>query len=314
MKVTVVIPTYNRQKILEKAIRAYLHQRRPVPDFDVLVVDDGSTDGTQEVVARYSAGAAVCIRYFRQENRGLAAARNSGIRRTDSEILLFVDDDIIPSDDLVLQHLRWHEENPQPNVAVLGRTVWSPEIHVTPFMNWYGQAGALLDLRGIEGKTELDPLHFYGGHMSLNPDFLRHNGMYDEGLKTYGWEDFELGYRLFQRGLRLLYNPAAVGYHHQSMTFADACRRAQKAEVSRRALEQREAGRYLAELKRQRNSRLMWRVGQRLLELAVPVLSPLKLMFDSDVPLPEPVYRSFYWYYGTRLGQQQTLGSEATAP
>jgi glycosyltransferase involved in cell wall biosynthesis len=313
MKVTVVITTYNRQKILEKAIRAYLHQRRPLPDFEMLVVDDGSTDGTEEAVARHTVAAAVPIRFFRQENRGLAAARNSGIRRVDSEILLFVDDDIIPSEDLVAEHLRWHEEHPQPNVAVLGRTVWSPEIHVTPFMKWYGQAGALLDLRGIERKIELDAHHFYGGHMSLKPDFLRRNGMYDEGLKTYGWEDFELGYRLFQRGLRLLYNPAAVGYHHQSMTFADACRRAQKAEASRRALEQRDAGRYLAELKRQRNSRLAWRVGQRLLEGLVPVLSPLKFMFDSDIPLPEPVYRSFYWYYGTRLAEQQKLGSEATA-
>lgn len=305
MKLTVVITTYNRKAVLEKAIRAYFNQDRPAPDFEILVVDDGSTDGTAEAVAGYAASSPVKVRSVRQENSGLAAARNAGIRNVTSDVLLFSDDDIIPAGNLVAQHLSWHQQHPEPNVAVLGHTIWSPEVRVTPFMKWYGEAGALLDLRGIDHKTELDVLHFYGGHMSLKPEFLRRNGMYDEGFKTYGWEDFELGYRLFRHGLRLLYNSGAVGYHYQTMTFADACRRAQRAEASRRILEQREAGHYLAGIKQQRNSRLTWRLGKSILKAAVPVLYPLKLIMDSDIPLPDPIYRSFYWYYGTRLGERQ---------
>jgi glycosyltransferase involved in cell wall biosynthesis len=307
MKLTVVIPTHNRKRILEKVLGAFFRQRQPIPSFTILVVDDGSEDGTSDLVAQLAASAPVPVMYYYQENRGLAAARNSGIRNVTGEVLLFCDDDIVPAENLVAEHLRMHQEHPEPNVAVLGCTVWSPELRVTPFMRWYGESGALLDLKGIERKIDLDVLHFYGGHMSLKPEFMKAHGMYDEDFTTYGWEDFELGYRLFQRGLRLLYNPCALGYHYQTMTFADACRRAQMVEAGRRAIAQREAGRYLAELKQRRNSRFAWRMARSALSMVVPLLSPLKLVLDSGFQLPDSVYRSFYWYYGTRVAERAAL-------
>src|SRR5258708_26630688 len=77
---TVVIPTFNRAPVLKKALEAYLTQGAPEGIYELLVVDDGSTDETPSLVDEISRRAPFPIRYFRQENKGPAAARNVGIR------------------------------------------------------------------------------------------------------------------------------------------------------------------------------------------------------------------------------------------
>ena len=90
--VSIVIPCYNQAHFLADAIESALHQR--YPRLEVLVVDDGSPDNTGEVAARYPG-----VRYVHQDNAGLSAARNTGIRRTNGEFLVFLDaDDRLPRD------------------------------------------------------------------------------------------------------------------------------------------------------------------------------------------------------------------------
>src|SRR5215467_5815246 len=105
MDVTICIPTFNRCVKLEKAIRAYFLQDCKSADSEVLIIDDGSTDATPELVDRLSLESPILVRYFRQPNRGPAAARNTGIREAQGHLILFTDDDIIPSATLVSQHL-----------------------------------------------------------------------------------------------------------------------------------------------------------------------------------------------------------------
>ncbi len=85
--VSVIIPTYNRESFIAECVESVLAQT--FSDFELIVVDDGSTDRTETVVGRYSDK----IRYLRQEQRGPAAARNSGIRDASSEWLSFLDSD-----------------------------------------------------------------------------------------------------------------------------------------------------------------------------------------------------------------------------
>ena len=223
---SVVIPTYNREKVLAKALEAHLAQSSPELIQELLVVDDGSTDGTESMVAEFGRRSPFQIRYFRQSNRGPATARNLGIREATSNLILFTDSDIVPQHDLVRQHLEWHNRNPQIGAAVLGYVTWSPEIKATPFMRWYGEDGALFRYRSLRGRPGKVGCHFfYTCNLSLKTEFLRTGGQFDEDFKSAGYEDLELGYRLNKRGMRLLYNPAAIGYHYRRFSFEEACQK-----------------------------------------------------------------------------------------
>ena len=91
MLITAIIPTYNRVAHLERAIVSVVAQTQPCNE--LIVVDDGSTDGTVAIVEQLAASANIPIRLLRQENRGAAAARNSGIRMAKGRLLAFLDSD-----------------------------------------------------------------------------------------------------------------------------------------------------------------------------------------------------------------------------
>ena len=299
-KLTVIIPTYNRKAILKRVLQGYLHQSIASDSFEVLIIDDGSTDGTAQAVASISENSAIALRYHRQENKGPAAARNVGIREARGEVILFADDDIIPASDLIAEHWTWHRKHPEPNVAVLGYVTWAADVNATPFMKWYGEEGPLLAYKQFVGREELDFRFFYTSNLSLKSEFLRKNGTFDEEFKSAAFEDTELGYRLQKRGMRLLHNRSAIGYHYQRFSFGDACARAQRVAVAATILYQKEAGIYLAELASRNRAGSLRRTGKLIAARLIPVLGPLRGLLDSRIPLPSIIYRSFFWYYVSR--------------
>jgi GT2 family glycosyltransferase len=298
-RVSVVIPTFNRSNILTKALSAHLAQSAVDEMKEILVIDDGSSDETGARVANLAGKSRVPIRYWRQPNRGQAAARNLGIREATGEIILFADDDIIPAADLLAEHLRWHDRHPERCAAVLGFVEWSPEVRPTPFMRWLGLDGPLFAYAHFAGKIELDFRAFYTCNLSLKTKLLRATGAFDEDFEGYGFEDAELGYRLQKNGMRLLYNRAAVAYHYKRVMFVDACRRAEQVTRALRILEQKEAGKSLLELEtKDRKPAPRGFAHRQLAALLRPfrkvVLAPFKLLVDSQIPLPWYVYRRLY--------------------
>lgn len=286
---SVVIPTYNRCATLQKALSAYMNQGVLQGIAEILVVDDGSTDSTGAVVDRLSKASPVTLRYFRQENKGPAAARNVGIREAASELVLFTDDDIIPTRNLVEEHLQWHARYPGGETAVLGYVTWSPEVNPTPFMKWYG-VEALFAYADIAGRTEVDYRYFYSCNISLKRAFLPANGAFDEDFKSAAWEDIELGFRLQRAGMRLLYNPQAVAYHEQVISFNDACRRNRKSLAAAQIFNRKEAGRQCPQLATSNGK-------QRLKKFLVPICSPAKPLMDWRLALPGGVYRTMFRIY-----------------
>ncbi len=131
-----------------------------------------STDGTHSVVSEISLAAPFPVRYFRQENKGPAAARNVGIKEAAGEIIQFTDDDIIPGDALVAEHMDSHTQFPQTSNAVLGNVTWALDIKATPFMKWYGSDGPLFSYAQFAGRTELEHAHFYTCNLSLKTAFF----------------------------------------------------------------------------------------------------------------------------------------------
>lgn len=297
---SVIVPTYNRKDVLLKVLEAYAGQTAPQDICELLVVDDGSTDGTSETVREWAEKSSppFPVRYLRQQNKGLAAARNHGIREARGSVALFADDDIIPSPDLAACHAAWHRKCPEPFMAAVGQLVWARELHPTPFMEWLGIDG----IRFQSGKKSFNhALPFTSiifGHTSVKLDFLRKHGIFDEAFRTYGCEDSELAYRLVKKGLRAFYLPEAIGYHYKSVSFQEACRHREKMAEARKVYLTREAGIEQARIEREWFGTRKNRIRALVARCLIVFLLPLKPLLDSHIRLPAAVYKLFYFYYG----------------
>ncbi|HEV2419180.1 MAG TPA: glycosyltransferase [Terriglobia bacterium] len=297
---SVIIATYNRKCTLRKALEAYERQESRKNLLELLVVDDGSDDGTAVMVNEWALRSPLNARYLRQEKQGAAAARNFGIREAKGDVILFTDDDVIPSSNLIMEHAAWHSEFPKQEIAILGCTIWDQYVKPTPFMNWLGDGGPMLSFRGLVSGQEVDFRHFYTGNISLKTIFLREKGMFDEDFDTYGYEDIELGFRLQKAGIRLLYNADAIGFHHKFVTFTDACRRTESVAKSWEVFRAKEAGACLSRLADESPPSKMRRFLRASLKRAEPVFAPLTPLLDSYVPLPRFVYRALLRYHSER--------------
>ena len=214
MKLTIVVPTYNRSEMLGRALRGLLNQTLPAKQYEIVIVDDGSTDSTPQVVAEIGAPE-WRLRYFRQENRGPAAARNHGVREARGEIILFTGDDCIPDERLLEEHLRAHDA--EGDIGVIGHVAWHPELKVTAFMMFL-EEGVQFGFKRIEDPEDVPYWAFYTSNCSLHRRWLEMAGGFDEDFKHAAWEDIELAYRLSQRGFRIIYRPAALTYHLHAIT------------------------------------------------------------------------------------------------
>jgi glycosyltransferase involved in cell wall biosynthesis len=288
---SVVIPTYNRCETLKKAIVAYQTQSAASEISELIVVDDGSTDSTPALIDQMAQHSALRMRYFRQQNKGPAAARNVGIQAASSPIILFTDDDIIPERGLVAEHLHWHSAYSDETAALLGLVNWSPELAPTPFMEWYGSE-ILFSFTKLTGGAQIDYRYFYTCNISLKTDFLRIKGAFDEDFKFAAFEDIELGFRLSKAGMKLYFNPQALAYHEQFITFRDACRRYQKTAAASVVFRQKDAAR--------KESHVVWETTPRkkaLKKWLAPALRPLEALMDWRFPLPWGVYRTMFRIY-----------------
>ncbi|HWH56230.1 MAG TPA: glycosyltransferase family 2 protein [Terriglobales bacterium] len=300
-KLSVVIPTHNRIAILQKTLAAYLDQTARNDILEILVIDDGSTDETSQVVPRLATSSAVPIRYLRQENSGPAAARNRGIREAQGEVVLFGDDDIIPVSRLVAEHLSWHARYTDPAIGVVGPAYWSPELPPTPLMRWWGLNGVRFEFPHMKVGQRLSWITGNFWNTSVKIRFLRENGGFDERFRYPMFEDSELSYRLATKGYQALFNPDAIGHHYKKVTFSDMCRY-RRIVATTPALEvycETEAGRYRNQALALRRKKWIYRVQKCLTRIVVPLLSPLKPLLDSPVPLPGILYSAFLGYYGS---------------
>lgn len=213
MLLSVVIPTYNRESILAKCIEALFKQTLPPDRYEIIVVNDGSTDGTNHTVKMISSQTPVEIRYLEQDHRGPAAARNLAIKNSSGQIILIIGDDIIATPNLLEEHMNWHLEFPEENIAVLGYVTWSEEMKKTPFLEWLERSRFQFGYHLIQNDTA-SFWFFYTCNISIKKEFLINHGLFDEDFPYAAYEDTDLGYRLMQEGLQIKYNRNAVGHHY----------------------------------------------------------------------------------------------------
>jgi len=221
---SVIIPTYNREDTLKKCLKALFKQTYSKSDYEIIVIDDGSTDGTEATVKAIIEESPVGLKYFKQENKGPAAARNVGIRNAEGEIILFIGDDIISDKSMLEEHIKSHE-NENENVAILGHIQWSPEMRLTPFLKYLEEQNIQFAYSLIKNPGNLGYNYFYGSNISLKKTFLLKNGLFDESFPYAAYEDVELGYRLQKKGLIIKYNKNAIGYHYHPTNLSKYCKR-----------------------------------------------------------------------------------------
>ena len=226
MKFSVVIPTYRRPDTLFFVLDA-LGAQKGAPDFEAFVVDDGSGDDTPARLAAYRPS--YPFRFVSQQNAGPAAARNRGVREARGQTILFLGDDTVPEAELLAVHAEAHgQARPHP-VAVLGYTTWPRDLAVSPFLHHINEYGLQFGYGLIEDPEAVPFNFFYTSNVSLPRDLLIEAGLFDTRFPHAAWEDIEVAYRLMQRGMRMLYRPAAVARHHHDITFASFRRRQEKA-------------------------------------------------------------------------------------
>jgi GT2 family glycosyltransferase len=209
MKLSVVIATFNRCEILNMTLARLTEQDMPSSDFEVIVVDDGSTDNTRAKVADQVGRTPYGLRYYHHSNRGPGASENRGIREARADLVLLIADDIQATPSLLTSHFRFHEKYPQPNIAVLGTVLQSPELPDTVFHRYWDP----FRFKELKGARELPYWKFWACNLSVKRSFLLENGLFME-TKGAAHEDVELGYRLSRKGLQLLFNEDAVAYHY----------------------------------------------------------------------------------------------------
>ncbi|MEJ7785398.1 MAG: glycosyltransferase family 2 protein [Thermoleophilaceae bacterium] len=208
---SVIIPTLDRLERLEGTLAAIEAQELSGASAEIIVVDNGSRDGTVERLRRRSGRADLPVHVHEQPRPGASAARNVGIGAARHPIVLFLGDDTAPADTRLLQaHADLHAARPEPDYAVLGRIAWAPNLHPTPLMRWLERGPQFAYERLTTGPVSRE--HFYSSHVSLKTSALRECGGFDERL-PFLFEDVELGARLADRGLTLDYRPDLVVHH-----------------------------------------------------------------------------------------------------
>lgn len=212
-QVSVILPTYNRVQRLAQVLLGLERQTVSLNDFEVIVVSDGSTDGTDAFLKTLQTPLKLVA--VTQENQGPAVARNTGVQRATSELILFIDDDVVPAPELLSEHLRMH--GGQNNIVVLGPMLSPPGVKLAPWVEWEQEMLMKQYVAMQKGYWEPTARQFYTGNTSIRRQAVLDAGGFDSRFRRA--EDVELAYRLARQGLRFVFNPQAVGFHYAERSF-----------------------------------------------------------------------------------------------
>lgn len=271
-KVSIIIPSYNRYPLNLYSLQALANQSIDPKKFEVIFIDDASTDKTSQL-ANYCPP--FTFRYLRNDrNLGVARSRNKGIQHTTGEIVLFLDAEMIVGPDYINNHIKHHKKNKK--AVVIGGTVgiksytcaypdfkrgqikdikklakMNPSLskklgsltnEISSTIRNLKEPFPIIDEREIKDLSLLDKYSLFNkykhintmvtrlgdkfkkspiswmaclGNLSVNADFLREVGGFDEDFTEWGCEDVELGYRLFQHGAMFIVDSEIKRYHQE---------------------------------------------------------------------------------------------------
>lgn len=199
MRATIQLCTYNRAGLLERVLDACFEQTVPADSYEIVLINDGSTDETPAVIARARSRATCALTVIDQQNSGLAKGRNAGIAAAKGERIIFIDDDVLPLPNFVEEHLRSHDAHPL--AIVRGGAINVESFDELPAPVW--------SISNYSGN------YFWTTNVSVPLKTIRAIGGFNETFAEYGWEDIDVGLRLRFAGVRAVFNKHALAYHYK---------------------------------------------------------------------------------------------------
>lgn len=212
MKASIVTPAYNSLRNLKYTLASLEKQDIETGMFEVIVVDDGSNDGTAEYLKNY-AGKIDLHPVINPKNMGRAKSRNIGIQHSKNELIIFLDSDIEVKPDFVRLHL---EQNNISEAACVGKVIFHPEFKKTRFMKYLDSRGAAKIFQG----NEIPGQYFRTTNSSVPKKILLKIGCFDENFTHYGGEDTEIGMRI-SREIKIINLCRAIGYNRHIRNLED---------------------------------------------------------------------------------------------
>jgi glycosyltransferase involved in cell wall biosynthesis len=210
--ISIIIPLYNKASSLTKVLDALEKQTVDSTFFEVVIVDDGSTDNISEIM--HSLSLSSDIKYVYQENQGASVARNHGVSLTEGAILFFLDADITLNKNVLNTHLQIHGVADRLLVAT----------RILPAIQNAGSLGDEFFQQNFDFGTEARSLHWRDiktQALSVKKNHFFEIGPFDENLRR--GQDIEFGYRAVQKGFEIRYCPQAVGIHNHQLDMRARC-------------------------------------------------------------------------------------------
>lgn len=211
MDASIIIPTYNRWDALRETLAALARSDYDASRWEVIVVDDGSTDETETSIGRFIVETGIRARYLRQTNSGPAAARNRGAREALGEALIFIDNDILVEPGFIRSHVEALAAH--PGCWVMGRVVHPPELRRTAFGRYRDSVWEAFHETHADGRVS-ETSGMTAANVSIPAADFHRLGGFDEDFTIASCEDCDLGIRARQSGIRVMYDPRIIVLHN----------------------------------------------------------------------------------------------------
>jgi glycosyltransferase involved in cell wall biosynthesis len=199
-EVSVVLATHDRLPVLLECLESLCRQALPRGGFEILVMDDGSTDGTAEVLE--SLDLPVPWTWRRLPARGAAVARNAAIPLARGRLVLWVNDDTVALPGLLRRHLEAHARLRPHRTVVLGTFEQTPEARANALVRHLDASTEVFLDPTFRPGSVLDGQHLYTCNASMPIEAVREIGGFDETFPRCLGEDTDLGVRLERKGWR----------------------------------------------------------------------------------------------------------------
>ncbi|MFQ6137149.1 MAG: glycosyltransferase [Candidatus Hydrothermarchaeales archaeon] len=203
--ISIIVPVYNAEETVKGCLESLSNQDYD-GEYEVILVDDGSTDKSRQMIERYAEKTQKQIALLTQEHKGPAAARNLGAGRARGDIILFTDSDCVADEDWIVEMIKPLED--EGVVGVQGRYKTKQHEIVARFAQYEIE-------ERYERMQKNEFIDFIGSYSAAyRRDVFLGEGGFDESFPIASGEDPDLSFRLASKGYKMVFNPDAIVYHN----------------------------------------------------------------------------------------------------